>query len=93
MVKQKSMSSNTHSFFGCQSGNCPFRYLGIPMHFKKLRNSDCHGIVERFEKKLSSWKGKHLSVGGRLVLINLVLTSLVMYMLSFLRCRGKSLKN
>jgi len=34
-------------------------------------------------KKLNSWKGKHMSVGGRLVLINSVLTSLAMFMLSF----------
>jgi hypothetical protein len=69
--------------FGCKSGTFPFRYLGIPMHFRKLRNADWQGLIERIEKKLSSWKGKHLSVGGRLVLINSVLTSLPMYMLSF----------
>jgi hypothetical protein len=34
-------------------------------------------------KKLSSWKGKSLSVGGRLVLINSVWSSLPMFMLSF----------
>jgi hypothetical protein len=39
-------------------------------------------IEERIEKKLSSWKGKYLSVGGRLVLINSVLMSLTMFMLS-----------
>ena len=36
-----------------------------------------------FQKKLSSWKGKHLSVSGRLILVNTVLTSLKMFMLSF----------
>ncbi len=40
-------------------------------------------IEERFEKRLSSWKGKHLSIGGRLTLINSVLSSLPMYMMSF----------
>jgi hypothetical protein len=40
-------------------------------------------IEERIEKKLSNWKGKYLFVGGRLVLINSVLTSLTMFMLSF----------
>jgi hypothetical protein len=40
-------------------------------------------IEECIEKKLSSWKGKYLSVGGRLVLINSVLSSLPMFMLSF----------
>jgi hypothetical protein len=40
-------------------------------------------IEEQIEKKLSSWKGKFLSVDRRLVLINSVLTSLTMFMLSF----------
>jgi hypothetical protein len=39
-------------------------------------------IEQRIEKKLSSWTGKLLLVGGRLVLINSVLTSLVVFMLS-----------
>jgi len=69
--------------FGCQSGNYHFKYLGIPIHHRKLSNGDWNIIEQRFEKKLSSWKGKHLSVGGRLVLINSVLTSLAMFMLSF----------
>src|SRR3954469_13677945 len=35
------------------------------------------------KKRLSSWKGKLLSLGGRLVLINSVLTIMVLYMISF----------
>lgn len=53
------------------------------MHYKKISNSDWKIIEQRIEKKLSSWKDKHLSVGGRLVLINFVLTSLALFMLSF----------
>jgi hypothetical protein len=64
-------------------GLYPFRYLGIPMHYLKLYNSDWKMIEERIEKKLSCWKGKYLSVRGRLVLINSVLRSLTMFMLSF----------
>jgi hypothetical protein len=66
--------------FGRKTGNTPFKYLGIPMHHMKLSNKDWIIIEEKFQKKLSSWKGKLLSVGGRLVLINSVLA---MYMLSF----------
>jgi hypothetical protein len=40
-------------------------------------------IEERIEKKLSSWKGKYLSVDCRLVLINSILSSLPMFMLFF----------
>ncbi|WVZ62477.1 hypothetical protein U9M48_012225 [Paspalum notatum var. saurae] len=56
--------------FGCKTGTFPFRYLGIPMHYRKLRNTDWRMVEERFEKRLSGWKGKLLSVGARLVLIN-----------------------
>jgi hypothetical protein len=41
-------------------------------------------VEDRFESKLSSWIGKLLSYGDRLVLTNSVLTSLHMFMLSFL---------
>lgn len=81
--KAKEVEKDYILMFGCNSGKYPFRYLGIPMHHKKLSNKDWFSIEERFQKKLNSWKGKHLSVGGRLVLINSVLSSLAMFMLSF----------
>ena len=81
----------TH-LFGCEVGAFPFRYLGIPIHFKKLRNRDWKGVEDRFEKKLSSWKGKNMSVGGRLVLINSVLSSLLMFMFSFFEVPREVLK-
>jgi hypothetical protein len=71
--------------FGCKEGEFPFRYLGIPMSPKRLSNKDWRMVEERFQKKLSSWKGKMLSSGGRLVLINSVLSSPPMYMMSFFR--------
>jgi hypothetical protein len=72
------------NIFGCKFGSLPVKYLGVPMHFRKLNNRDWKMIEQRIEKKkLSSWKGKHLSVGGRLVLINSVLSSLTMFMIFF----------
>jgi len=53
------------------------------MHTRKLSNKDWLTIEKRIENKLSGWKGKMLSVGGRLILINSVLSSLPMFMLSF----------
>ena len=70
-------------FFGCKLGQLPFKYLGIPMNVRRLSNKDCKVIEDRIEKKLSSWKGKLLSAGGRLVLINSILSSLPMFMMSF----------
>jgi hypothetical protein len=53
------------------------------MHLKKLNNKDWKVVEQCIERKLSSWKGKYLSVRWRLVLINLVLSSMVLFMLSF----------
>jgi hypothetical protein len=55
------------------------------MHHRRLNNKDLAMIEERIEKKLSSSKGKYLLMGGRLVLINSVLSSLPMFMLSFFK--------
>ncbi|WVZ90617.1 hypothetical protein U9M48_036902 [Paspalum notatum var. saurae] len=69
--------------FGCNSRDLIMKYLGIPVYYRRLSNTDWRKIKEWFEKRLSSWKSKHLSTGGRLTLINLVLSSLPMYMMSF----------
>ncbi|KAK1283076.1 hypothetical protein QJS10_CPB21g01093 [Acorus calamus] len=55
--------------FECQINHFPTRLLGLPLHIGKLRKSDWNPLVERFEKRLEGWKGKALSVGGRLTLV------------------------
>lgn len=62
------------------------------MHRRKLRNADWKEVEERFQKKLSCWKGKMLSVGGRLVLINSVRSNLSIFMLSFFEVPREVLK-
>ena len=79
----KEVETDYMQLFGCESGSLPFTYLGIPIHFRKLKNSDWKVVEDRFEKKLSAWIGKLLSYGDRHILINSILTSLPMFMLSF----------
>jgi hypothetical protein len=81
-VAQESLSQYIE-LLGCNQGAFPMRYLGIPIHYRRLSNADWKRVEERFEKRLSSRKGKHLSTGGHLTLINSVLSSLPMYMMSF----------
>jgi hypothetical protein len=62
--KAKEYELQYEQLLGCKKGSYPFKYLGIPMHHRRLSNKDWEIIEERIEKKLSSWKGKYLSVGG-----------------------------
>ena len=71
------------AIFGCEIGTLPFKYLGIPIHYRRLLNREWKPVEDRFEKKLGSWASKMLSYGDCLVLINYVLSSLPMFFLSF----------
>ena len=73
-------------------GTFPFRYLGISMHLRRLKNADWKEVEEWFQKKLCACKGKMLSVRGRLVLINSILSNLSMYMLPFFKVHREVLK-
>ena len=55
--------------FGCEQGQFPIKYLGIPIHYRRLTNAEWKHVEEGLQKRIASWKGKLLSLGGRLVLI------------------------
>jgi hypothetical protein len=69
--------------FCCESVSLPFKYLGVPIYHRRLKNVEWNPVESRFEEKLGCWKGKLLWYGDRLVLVNSVITSLPMFMLSF----------
>jgi hypothetical protein len=66
----------------CKLSQFPLNYLGVPLSDKKLSCSEWNGVIEKVQRKLPNWKGALLSIGGRLVLINSVLSSTPLYMLS-----------
>jgi hypothetical protein len=81
--KAKEFEDDYVELYGCNVGEYPFRYLGNAMHHRQLLNAEWSKVEERFQKKLSCWKAKHLSYEGRLILLNFVLSSLPMFMMHF----------
>jgi len=63
----------------------PFTYLGIPIGANPRRSQTWDPLITKCERKLARWKQRHLSFGGRMNLINSVLTSIPIYFLSFFR--------
>jgi len=69
----------------CKVGKVPFMYPGLPVGGDSRRLSFWDPVVARIKSRLSVWKSRYLSFGGRLVLIKSVLSSLPVYALSFFR--------
>ncbi|KAJ9542073.1 hypothetical protein OSB04_028579, partial [Centaurea solstitialis] len=58
---------------GCKVAATPFKYLGLPIGCNMARISNWSLVIEKFKSRLSGWKAKNLSSGGRLVLVKSVL--------------------
>ncbi|KAK5786119.1 hypothetical protein PVK06_040746 [Gossypium arboreum] len=63
----------------CKIRELLFNYLGIPLGDDLRKISSGNGIKERVERKLSDWKCSSLSWAARIVLINVMLSSLPIY--------------
>jgi hypothetical protein len=69
----------------CKMGSIPFVYLGLPIGGNPRRLAFWEPLLYRIKSRLSSWNSKHLSFGGRLVLLKSVLSSIPVYVLSFFK--------
>jgi hypothetical protein len=65
--------------FLARTGSFPCRYLGLPLHIKKLRKLDYLPLLEKVGGKLPGWKGKLMTKAARAQLIKSVLTSIFSY--------------
>ena len=72
------------SIIGYSSTALPVVYLELPLHFKQASYKDWAAVLDKMTAKLDTWKANYLSMGGRLTLINYVLTAIPTYYLSVL---------
>ena len=70
----------------------PITYLGLPLHFKKASFNDWTFVLDKLNNRLDCWKGRCLSLGGRLTLLNSVLSAIPTYYLSVLHLPAKVVK-
>jgi hypothetical protein len=47
--KAKEEEEQYKNLFGCESGTLPFKYLGIPIHFRRLKHGEWIPVEDRFE--------------------------------------------
>lgn len=72
------------STFGCQEGFMPFTYLGLPLGLTKPSIQDFLPYVQRIERRLVCC-ANFLTHTGKLEVVNTVLSSMPMFIMSTLR--------
>ncbi|GKB49301.1 zf-CCHC domain-containing protein [Tanacetum coccineum] len=73
------------STLNCEPSNLPFIYLGLPIGANMRKACHWKPIIDKFHNRLTSWKSKTLSYGGRLTLIKSVLGALGVYYFSLFK--------
>lgn len=74
--------SHITSEFNCRFGSLSFNYLSLPLKSRVLDCKSWDHVVNMVRSRLAQWKSCHLSVGGKLILINFVLNIIHIYALS-----------
>lgn len=70
--------------YGYQEDKFPIKNLGIPIKPRRLSRQNWNPLFETFERRLDGWKGNLLSLGGRVILLNSVFSTLLLYYMLFL---------
>ena len=72
-------------YLNCRQLVLPFVYLGIPIGANPRRAHMWEPIIQKCERRLARWQQRFISFGGRVALIQSVLTSIPIYYFSFFR--------
>jgi hypothetical protein len=77
-----STAMDMSSAFGCAVFSFPQTYLGFPLSTHKLCLADFNPIISKNGMRLSGWRGRSPPIGGRLLLINSILTVMLAHAMS-----------
>lgn len=71
-----------HRLLGYKSGSAPFIYLGVPIFKGMPRRRHLQAIADKANSRLTSWKGKLLSIAGRVQLVKDIFQSMLLHSFS-----------
>nr|XP_043616029.1 uncharacterized protein LOC122587941 [Erigeron canadensis] len=74
---------------GINQGTFLLTYLGFPLGVNMNICRYWQPVIDKFQKRLTKWKSKCLSIGGRLTLVQSVLSRLPLYFFSLFKAPEK----
>ncbi|MFS7897453.1 putative reverse transcriptase zinc-binding domain-containing protein [Helianthus anomalus] len=78
-------------FMSCRKGSFPVKHLGLVVGANMNLARNWKSVIDVFKNRLSIWKAKNLSYGGRVTLLKSVLNSLPTYFFSLFKAPAKVL--
>jgi hypothetical protein len=72
-------------FLNCKRGATPFKYLGLPVGANPRKVATWEPLLKVIRGRLGSLGNKHISLGGRIVMINAVLSAIPVFFLSYMK--------
>ena len=73
------------SILGFREQRLPFRYLGVPLVKGRIRCVHFDGLLTKLRQRLFHWSSKMLTMGGKIILIRHVLSSIPMHLIQVLQ--------
>jgi len=77
--------TNFSNVLNCKHMKIPFVYLSMPIGGNPRNMQFWQPIVDKIRSRLTSWKGKLISMAERVCLIKLLISALPLYYLSFFK--------
>ncbi|GJW68375.1 RNA-directed DNA polymerase, eukaryota [Tanacetum coccineum] len=73
------------TLIGCDASKLPFKYLGVMVGGKMARIHSWDLIIDKVVARMSKWKAKTLSIGGRFYLTKSALSTIPLYYFSIFK--------
>jgi len=80
------------TILNCEVKRTPFKYLGMPVGGCHKRCEFWDEVVNRIKRRLGRWKGRYISMAGRICLIKSILSSIHLFYLSLFKLPSSVLK-
>ncbi|KAM0888278.1 hypothetical protein ACQ4PT_028461 [Festuca glaucescens] len=69
-------ANNAASILGCATAAMPCTYLGLPLSASKISKGLLQPVINKIQKRLPGWMPRLMSSGGRIQMINSVLSAI-----------------
>ena len=76
----------------CTLSSLPCNYLGLPLSTSKIPHSLLQPIIDKIDRRLAGWIPRLLSCGGRVLMINSVLSTIPTYYMSCMQWPERSIE-